>query len=1169
MALQIVSQAEPIAGYRLIDRIGGGGFGDVWKAEAPGGLIKAIKIIHGDLRTADRDGARHAEQELKALKRVQEIRHPFLLSLERYDIIEGRLLIVMELADCNLWDRFRDCRSQGLPGIPREELLGYMEESAEVLDLMNNSYGLQHLDIKPQNLFLIHNHVKVADFGLVKDLEGVRAAITGGVTPVYAAPETFDGVATRFCDQYSLSIVYQELLTGVRPISGANAQQLLVQHLQGLPNLSPLPAADRPVVGRSLSKKPEDRFPSCLEFVKALYQAGSDQINGAFPGTSPMSAPNRMETPAGNYSTVGAYNRSTGGGPHYPAAEPPPETPKTELRFQRINDIQTSSPGVEVGNAARVAPPEQTGPGALLPAVVIGLGASGIEAVKRFRRQVVDRYGSFERLPNLRLICMDTDQETLRAATSSNLTAPLTAGEVVPMPLNRASHYLKPRRNGRSIIEGWFDPQTLYRIPRHPQTLGLRCLGRLAFCDHYRLFAEKLRENLEACTGADAMARAERVTKLGLRTNRPRVYVVTGLGGGAGSGMFIDVAYAVRYRLRQLGYAEPDVVGLLLVPPPDRASVKPQAMGNTFAALKELNHYSLAETVYSVAHDDRDGHFQDAGPPFSRFYVSPQDVLAKAADPAAPLPQDLAPERVADYLRRDLLSQLGRVVDESRSEFKDSKLSRVVTTGSVNQASYVWPKQQILSQASRWLGEALVNRWLKADINVIREPVRAWLKERWAAEELGPEQLIAKLYQAAEKKAGQPLETLFAEEAQPFAPRGWFARDPDSTRLWQALTKLTQLVGMPDERAMQRQVGSLELALNEAADQLIRDLSPKLTRLPRSLLEHSDYRLAGAVDAIKQLDMMIAQLLEHYEPMLNDMAAKATEGYYVVHSYLAAEPHRRKPSPAEISEGLRTFPKWRCQSLVHRQVCRIYLAMRSQLADLDREFQFCRQRLDDLMSRFRGIPIEELPRSEFTLFPPGCSSIQQAVNALRESVRPEEMRALDKALQKNIEQAYQALFSVCMSSINMLGNLHGIVEEQARAFLAERLGDCNVGEMFFARFADTDQALQAIKRIHEQAAPPVRSSRPIMHEVCALAVPEGMRQGAFQQIGRQALPGKALDFVPSSEEILVFREWPRFPLTALPQLSPMAEDAYAQMQQSGQNTPHTRSDVGKWFDIDS
>src|SRR4051812_44850123 len=206
MSLVIQAGAEPIPGYKLLERLGGGGFGEVWKVEAPGGLFKAIKFVHGDLHTGEGEDLRRAEQELKALKRVQAVRHPYLLSLERYDIINGKLMIVMELADCSLWDRFREHRTQGQPGIPRDTLLRYLAETAEVLDLMNSQHNLQHLDVKPQNLFLIHDHVKVADFGLVKDLEGIRATITGGVTPVYAAPETFNEEVSRFCDQYSLAI---------------------------------------------------------------------------------------------------------------------------------------------------------------------------------------------------------------------------------------------------------------------------------------------------------------------------------------------------------------------------------------------------------------------------------------------------------------------------------------------------------------------------------------------------------------------------------------------------------------------------------------------------------------------------------------------------------------------------------------------------------------------------------------------------------------------------------------------------------------------------------------------------------------------------------------------------------------------------------------------------
>src|ERR1044072_6892546 len=107
--------AVAIPGYRLVEPLGSGGFGEVWKCEAPGGLLKAMKFVYGDLDSHDEEGAR-AEQEHRSLARIQNVRHPYILSLERYDIIDGQLIIVMELADRTLWDRFKECRSQGQSG---------------------------------------------------------------------------------------------------------------------------------------------------------------------------------------------------------------------------------------------------------------------------------------------------------------------------------------------------------------------------------------------------------------------------------------------------------------------------------------------------------------------------------------------------------------------------------------------------------------------------------------------------------------------------------------------------------------------------------------------------------------------------------------------------------------------------------------------------------------------------------------------------------------------------------------------------------------------------------------------------------------------------------------------------------------------------------------------
>jgi serine/threonine protein kinase len=265
--------SEPIPGYRLLEPLGHGGYGEVWKCVAPGGLAKAIKFVAaGDSII---DVACAATQELHALQHIKEIRHPFLLSIERVEVIDGELVIVMELADRSLHDVLSDYRRNGRPGIPRDELLGYLREAAEVLDLLNLEYGLQHLDVKPRNLFVVGRHVKVADFGLVNSLAEIhgsspQAVQLGVATPLYSSPESFLGRITLYSDQYSLAVSYCEMLTGVPPFDGKSFRQLALQHTAMAPELGRLAEPDCTVVARALAKEPAERFPSCLDFVNAL-----------------------------------------------------------------------------------------------------------------------------------------------------------------------------------------------------------------------------------------------------------------------------------------------------------------------------------------------------------------------------------------------------------------------------------------------------------------------------------------------------------------------------------------------------------------------------------------------------------------------------------------------------------------------------------------------------------------------------------------------------------------------------------------------------------------------------------------------------------------------------------------------------------------------------------
>ena len=134
------------------------------------------------------------------------------------------------------------------------------------------------------------------------------------------------------------------------------------------------------------------------------------------------------------------------------------------------------------GAATAQAPPEQTGDGVLFPAYVIALGEVGLKVAQKLRAAVIDHFGSADRVPTMRLLFIDTDPETGTDAALPGVTGPLSLDEVFTARLNRPGHYLKPRRNGRSIIEGWFDPQLLYRIKAgNPLTQGMRALGRLAF----------------------------------------------------------------------------------------------------------------------------------------------------------------------------------------------------------------------------------------------------------------------------------------------------------------------------------------------------------------------------------------------------------------------------------------------------------------------------------------------------------------------------------------------------------------------------------------------------------------------------------------------------------------------------------------------------------------
>ncbi|MEM9827219.1 MAG: tubulin-like doman-containing protein [Planctomycetota bacterium] len=423
---------EPIEGYTLEAKIGEGGYGEVWRANAPGNIKKAVKFVFGSPTES------RAVRERKSLERIRGVRHPFLLTLERFEITGNQLIIVTELADGSLEDIYQRHRETGSCGIPRDSLFKHLSDAADALDYLHSEYGLQHLDVKPANLLMIGGHVKVGDFGLLKDLRDVDCSVVGGLTPIYAPPELFDGRPSPHSDQYSLAVMYQELLTGTRPFAGRTIAQLATQHVHSTPNLEPLPPRDRPVIARALEKNPERRFESCCELVEALRSRDKK--------TFAVAEPKPVEKPAVEVADLPQLGDSV-------AAEARKKNPTI---------------------------------------LVVALGGTGFECLSDLRRRVASPHNW--RDVQLHGILVDTDMETVHAVRVGELSDRVPNCQAIHTPLKSASDYRRqnPERFA-TISRRW-----LYNVPRSRMTEGVRPIGRLAMVDHGKKIADAIDQSVRS-----------------------------------------------------------------------------------------------------------------------------------------------------------------------------------------------------------------------------------------------------------------------------------------------------------------------------------------------------------------------------------------------------------------------------------------------------------------------------------------------------------------------------------------------------------------------------------------------------------------------------------------------------------------------------------------------
>ncbi len=639
---------EPIAGYVLEELIGCGGFGEVWRASAPGGMKKAIKFVYGNINE------KRTEQELKSLERIKSVQHPFILGLERFEVINGQLVVVTELADGSLEDIVRQHRERGSCGIPRESLLSYMRDVADALDYLHQLYQLQHLDIKPANLLIVGGRIKVADFGLLKDLQDIHGSVVGGLTPIYAPPEVFDGKPSLHSDQYSMAVMYQELLTGSRPFNGRTIAQLATEHVHNAPDLTPLPPIDRPVIARALEKSFDRRYGSCSEFVDALNRPRGSTKSRSFDDSGTI---DDCDTKSVGESFVAGVGQT---------------------QVKDLPDLNSAASDLAAEDQ-RFAPAVNC-----THALVIALGGTGAECLD-------DLLGRLENpglanKPTLHTVFLDTDESTARSLRRYKASENLAALHSIAVPLRTSNDY---RDAGMARLHS-MSRRWIYNVPRSGRTEGMRPLGRLALIDHCKSVCKALQEAIQS-------------VKQNCGNQIPSVYIVGSVAGGTGGGMYLDIAHVLRSMLDDGGLEQTSILSLLATSKLEAQADHPLALHDTSASLREIRHFLSPNHSYPGDEFAKLPTLPSARSPLKNVYL----IAAHESPDATPVHQT-----IADYLwfdatvGRELLHAARQQVTGKTGSFPVASL-RSVGVVRLSQGTF---SESILAPAAtrillaRWLG---------------------------------------------------------------------------------------------------------------------------------------------------------------------------------------------------------------------------------------------------------------------------------------------------------------------------------------------------------------------------------------------------------------------------------------------------------------------------------
>jgi serine/threonine protein kinase/Tfp pilus assembly protein PilF len=297
---------DPVGPYTLIDKIGRGAFGLVWLAERRTAITTTKVAVKMPLdEEIDLDAIRQ-----EANLWVQASGHPNVLPIIEANLYDDQVIIVSEYAPDGSLDDWLKHYNGGAP--PLEVAA---EMAAGILTGLKHLHSRQiiHRDLKPQNILLQGQIPRLADFGISRVLKSTsQSAIVAG-TPLYMAPEAFEGKRNEQTDLWSVGVIFYQMVAGRLPFPQNDLTSLIGAIMTRNPDPLPVsvPGPLQEFIARALSKDTNRRYRSADEMRASLFKA--------------------MEAVRRGRPTIDEWGKDTEPPPPSPGPVPQPARPRAKV----------------------------------------------------------------------------------------------------------------------------------------------------------------------------------------------------------------------------------------------------------------------------------------------------------------------------------------------------------------------------------------------------------------------------------------------------------------------------------------------------------------------------------------------------------------------------------------------------------------------------------------------------------------------------------------------------------------------------------------------------------------------------------------------------------------------------------------------------------------------